>query len=273
MFSDRNIEANVRVAAGGAELADLARRAALEKHHIVIAGGGDGTINCIAAALVDTPAILGILPLGTLNHFAKDLKIPLRLEDAVDVIASGRVRSVDVGEVNGRIFLNNSSLGLYPRLVRQRERLQSAGFSKWIAFVRAIGYVLRRYAHLHVRLGAGGAQTTRSTPFVFIGNNRYQTDGWNIGARARLDDGRLWVHMAPHKGPLGLAVAAVRALFGPLNGQTVDAFETTACWIDTQRKMIDVAFDGEVAAMETPLRYRIRPRALRVMAPATDAPT
>jgi diacylglycerol kinase family enzyme len=76
--------------------------------------------------------------------------------------------------------------------------------------------------------------------------------------------------MAPHKGPLGLAVAAVRALFGPMNGQTVDAFETTACWIETRTRKIDVAFDGEVAAMETPLLYRSRPGALRVMAPGTD---
>jgi diacylglycerol kinase family enzyme len=271
MFSDRNIEPCVRVASGGAELADLAKRAVLEGHDIVVAGGGDGTINCVGAALVGTPTILGVLPLGSLNHFAKDLKIPLRLEEAVDVIANGGVRTVDVGEVNGRIFLNNSSLGLYPRIVRQRDKLQSAGNSKWFAFARAIGYVMRRYAHLHVRLDAdGAAHAIRSTPFVFIGNNKYQTDGWNIGARARLDDGRLWVYMAPHEGPFGLAVTAVRALFAPLNGEAVDAFETTACWIETQRRRIDVAFDGEVADMETPLRYRSRPGALRVMAPTTD---
>ena len=271
MFAGRKMRADVWVAGSGAELAALSRRAVAEGHPVIAAGGGDGTLSCVAAALAGTPAILGVLPLGTLNHFAKDLNIPLRLEDAVEVIANGRERIVDVGEVNGRLFLNNSSLGLYPRMVREREKLQGEGSGRWTAFARAIGYVLLRYSQLRVRLDAGNpVQIARTTPFVFIGNNKYRTEGWTIGTRPKLDGGELWLYMAPHRGPGGLILLAVLALSGRLKSDAVDAFQTKECWITTRRRRIDVARDGEVAVMETPLHFRIRPGALRVMAPAMD---
>lgn len=274
MFTDRNTQVSVWVADSGTELAALSHRAISEKHSLVVACGGDGTISCVAAALAGTDTPLGVLPLGTLNHFAKDLNIPLDIEEAVDTIATGREKIVDVGEVNGRIFINNCSLGLYPRIVREREKLQSVGNSKWIAFVRAIAFVFLRYSRLHVRLDTGNpGGMTRTTPFVFIGNNKYQTEGWNIGTRAKLDAGRLWLYMAPRRGPGGLIILALRALFGQLNGEIVDAFETQECWIETGKKRLDVATDGEVTAMDTPLHYRIRPGALRVMVPATAAST
>ncbi len=273
MFADRSKKAIVWVADSGAELAALSHLALSEKHSVVVACGGDGTVNCVAAALAGSGTTLGVLPLGTLNHFAKDLQIPLDIEDAVDTIATGREKIVDVGEVNGRIFINNSSLGLYPRLVREREKLQSVGNGKWLAFAQAIGFVLSRYSLLHVRLETGSAANmVHTTPFVFIGNNKYRTEGWNIGTRAELDAGRLWLYMAPHRSPGGLILLALRALFGRQNSDTVDA-ETKECWIETERKRLDVATDGEVTAMDMPLHYRIRPGALRVMVPATGAST
>src|SRR4051794_37510526 len=127
----------------GADLTALARQAVADGAALVVAGGGDGTINAVASALVGTEARLGVLPLGTLNHFAKDLGIPLALEEAVRTVFTGRPQAVDVGEVNGRLFLNNSSLGIYPRIVRLREAHRRQGVRKWIAFVKALAYVLR----------------------------------------------------------------------------------------------------------------------------------
>src|SRR5215210_3549065 len=110
IFAARGLNARITLAESGAEIVELARRAAREDGDTVIAGGGDGTINAVASTLVGTAKRLGVLPLGTLNHFAKDLKIPLDLEDAAKTVLDGQVARVDVGEVNGRIFLNNSSL-------------------------------------------------------------------------------------------------------------------------------------------------------------------
>ena len=167
---------------------DSARRAAVDGCARVVAGGGDGTISTVAALLAGTDKALAVLPLGTLNHFAKDLGLPLELEAAARVAATGRVVRVDVGEVNGRVFINNSSIGLYPRLVRRRQQQQDRlGRGKWAAFLFAGLSVLRRYPFLDVRLEADGRTFSRRTPFVFVGNNDYLMDGLQIGARARLD--------------------------------------------------------------------------------------
>ena len=120
-FEAVGVAAEVILAKGGAAIAaqvDIALRAGVD---VIVAGGGDGTVSAVAAALVDTEVALGVLPLGTLNHFAKDLGLPLDLGGAVRVIAAGQTQRIDVGEVNGRVFINNSSLGLYPEMVRECE--------------------------------------------------------------------------------------------------------------------------------------------------------
>ena len=144
--AERGQEARVLLSAHGAELPALAAEARAAGG-VVVAGGGDGTIAAVAAALVDTDVTLGVLPLGTLNHFAKDLGIPLDLEAAVRTLFAGNVARVDVGEVNGRIFLNNSSIGFYPQIVRERERLQRHGTGKWVAVARAAAADLPALAH------------------------------------------------------------------------------------------------------------------------------
>ena len=266
LFAAQGRQASVELATSGSGLAELAGRAARKNTGIVVAGGGDGTVNCVASALVGTNLCLGVLPMGTLNHFAKDLRIPLQLEAAVGVIASGQPQRVDVGEVNGRIFLNNSSLGLYPRLVRERERLRDMGSSKWRAMARAAGAVLKQYSQFNIELDARhDGRLSQRTPFVFIGNNRYQVEGWNIGSRDCLDAGTLWLYLAPSVGPLGLFKLGVATVMGSAATAAAEIFETSQCSVQTRREAVDVATDGEVALMQTPLQYRIRPGALRVM--------
>ena len=125
--------------------------------------------------------MLGVLPLGTLNHFAKDLNIPPDLDAAVNIIANRKTLDIDVGEVNGRVFINNSSLGLYPDVVRGRELRQRLGFGKWHSLARSAFSVFRRYPLLDVRLTVDGKEITTRTPFVFIGNNEYQIESFDIG--------------------------------------------------------------------------------------------
>jgi diacylglycerol kinase family enzyme len=269
-FAACGVEAHVSVARDGAEMTELARRALSSGARAVVAGGGDGTVSSVAGVLAGTVCPLGVLPLGTLNHFAKDLRIPLTLEEAARNVCEGREVSVDVSEVNGQVFINNSSLGLYPRIVRRREKLQErSGSGKWSAFVRAALAMLRRYPFLDVRLSADGQEIVRKTPFVFVGNNEYQTESVQMGGRERLDAGHMSLYVAHRTGRLGLLRLALSALFGRLRqAKDFDSHSAQEIWVETRRhKRLPVATDGEVTLMTTPLHYRIRPGALRVIVP------
>ena len=269
-FASLGVEARITMARSGEEIIELARSAVREGCQPIIAGGGDGTINAVASVLVDTDRTLGVLPLGTLNHFAKDLKLPLDLEAAARVCLEGREINVDVGEVGGRIFLNNSSLGLYPSIVRHREKQQERlGRGKWPAFIWATLTMLKRYPFLNVRLSTDDQRLIRRTPFVFVGNNEYVMESFNIGARSSLDAGHLSLYVAHGTGRLGLLRLAWRALFGGLRDeQDFHAMCSKEVWIETRRpKLLRVATDGEVTKMMTPLHFRVRPGALRVLVP------
>lgn len=268
--AESDMRAHVSLAQSGAEIVELARRAVADREvQIIVAGGGDGTVNAVAAELVGTEKTLGVLPLGTLNHFAKDLNIPPDLEAAARNIIEGEVTKVDVGEVNERIFINNSSLGLYPSIVRHREQQQERlGRGKWFAAAWATFEVFRRYPLFSVRLSADGQEFRRRTPFIFIGNNEYQMDTFNLGARSCLDAGQLSLHLTRDIGRLGLLRLAVSALFGRLReAKDFDALCTGEVWIETRRKRMRVATDGEVNILKSPLHYRVRPAALRVIVP------
>lgn len=269
-FDACGVKARVALARSGADVTELARRALSNGARAVVAGGGDGTISTVAGALVGTGRPLGVLPLGTLNHFAKDLGIPLDLEEAARNICEGRTLDVDVGEVNGRVFVNNSSIGLYPRIVRRRKKLQARdGIGKWSAFLRSSLAVLRRYPFMNVRLDADGQEIARKTPFVFVGNNEYQVENLQLGARSCLDAGHLSLYVAHRTGRLGLLRLAMHALFGRLQqAEDFDALCAREIWVETRRpKRIPVATDGEVNVLSTPLHFRIRPGALKVIVP------
>jgi diacylglycerol kinase family enzyme len=173
-----------------------------------------------------------------------------------------------VGEVNGRVFLNNSSLGLYPRIVRQRELQERHGHSRWLAFLWALVVVFKRFPFLHVRLSADGRELDRRTPFVFVGNNEYEMDSFNVGARACLDRGLLSLHVTHKAGRWRLIALALRALFGRLRAaKDFDSLCAREVWVETRRARLSVATDGEITVLHTPLHYRVRPGALRVIVP------
>jgi diacylglycerol kinase family enzyme len=270
------LDAELVLAKDGEAMISTARRALEKGAQLVAAGGGDGTINAVGSVMVGSGVPFGVLPLGTLNHFAKDLRIPLELIDAVRNLAEGVPRQVDVGEVNGRIFLNNSSLGLYPDIVRDREQQQRRlGRGKWPAAMWATLAALRRYPFLSMRLTVKGQTLARRSPFVFIGNNRYKMEGLSIGERDCLDDGLLSLYVAQHPTRLGLLRFAFDALRGKLGSERdFDVLEAAAFEIETHHRRLHVATDGEVTMMDAPLRYRVRPGALTVMVPAeTMEPT
>ena len=269
-FSAVGVDAEIRQLRAD-EFCEAASRAAEDPSiNAIVAGGGDGTVSIVASALADKAKPLGVLPCGTLNHFAKDLGIPLPLRDAVAVIAQNSVRAVDLGEVNGRTFINNSSIGLYPHIVRERDSLrQRLGGNKWIAMLVAALRVCRRHPTVRVRIGVGDQTVLRTTPFVFVGNNRYEINGTNLGRRQQLDGAELCVYFTNRTGRFGLFRLALRALVGRLEqAKDFDALDLHEVWIETPRKRLRVALDGEVIHLAPPLHYRIRPASLRVIAPA-----
>lgn len=268
IFKENQIAVDISLAHGGDEITELAREAVRGPFEVIVAAGGDGTINSVAAAVLGTDKILGVLPLGTLNHFAKDLRIPVELEAAARTIIAGHTTEVDVAEVNNRVFLNNSSLGLYPMIVREREKRQRLGFGKWPAFIWATIQALRRYPLLDVRLRVNDELLHRTTPFVFVGNNEYAMDLFNIGGRDRLDKGVLSIYITQRTSRLKLITLALRAVIGNLrNDKDFLELRSNEVKIATRHKRLRVAFDGEIEVMKPPLEYRIRSRALRVIVP------
>jgi diacylglycerol kinase family enzyme len=269
LYRAAGAEAQVHVARSGGELPRLAREAVRAGARLVVAAGGDGTVSAVAGALVDTESALGVIPLGTLNHFARDLGVPLDLPAAVVMTLEGRRRSIDVGEVNGRVFLNNSSIGLYPAMVHQRTKHERRlGRSKWQAMLWAAHTVLARHPFLHLTLELDGKQYRRRTAFVFVGNNVYEMQGFDIGRRARLDAGVLSVYVTHRGARLGLLALAVRALLGRLEqARDFEAATLARLRIESRHRRLLVATDGEVAAFDLPLEYRIRRGALRVIGP------
>ena len=270
IFTASGIESRISLARRGGEVAKLTRRAVDGGAETIVAGGGDGTINAIASMVVGSNKTFGVLPLGTLNHFAKDLHIPLDLEGAARTIIAGHSVNIDVGEVNEHIFVNNSSLGLYPSIVRQRQVVQRLGHRKWPAFLWAAIAVLRRYPFLDVRLLVDGKELSTRTPFVFIGNNVYEMEGFKIGGRMRLNAGALSLYVTHRTGRLGLLKLALRALFKRLRqAEDFIVLITTEVHVETRRcrRRMRVATDGEVTLMHSPLHYLVRPGALRVLVP------
>ena len=267
LFGDAGLDVEVE-AVPTATLRDRARHAAAAGADCVVAAGGDGTVGTVASALVGTRAALGILPVGTRNHFARDLGLPTDLPAAILTIAHGHVRVVDVGEVNGRVFVNNASIGLYPEMVEERERRQHLGWRKNVATLWAGVVALRRFRMVHLRLAAAGGSERLKTPFVFVGNNQYAMSLFALGTRACLDDGRLSLYTANIDRRFSLARIVVLALLGRLE-QTRDFQQrcVSEAWLDSRWWRLRVALDGEVLSLVPPLHFRARPGALRVMVP------
>jgi diacylglycerol kinase family enzyme len=253
----------------GGECEVRCRAIAERGDELLVVGGGDGTVSAAASALVGTKTKLGILPLGTLNHFARDLGIPLSIEEAVRVVACRSERRVDVAEMNSIIFINNSAIGLYPLMVIDRD-LQRVrrGRSKRLAMVLASLRTLARFNHQRLTLTVNDQKARVDTPLLFVGNNEYRTDIGAPGQRESLEGGVLSVYLMRKKSRRGLIAASIRALFNrsrPDDMVRIEGVERLR--VSSRKRQLAVSLDGEVVRAEPPLDYKIRKKALRVIAP------
>ncbi len=255
------------------DLTAFTKQALISPFDAVIAAGGDGTISAVAAALVGTLTPLGILPLGTLNHLARDLKISFNLQEAVRTIAEGKIREIDVGEVNGRIFVNNSSIGLYPKAVRKRnQEIIRLGRGKWPAMLDASLRVFLRFPLITIRLETPDGSLTQTTPFLFVGNNPYEMKFLRIGDRRSLEGGELCAYLLKHTGRLALLRILLLGILGLKHDRDFVSILSREVQVQTRRRRIVVSADGQLMTLDTPLNYRIRPKVLRVLAPETEKP-
>ena len=233
----------------------------------IVVGGGDGSVRTVASVLAGTSVPLGIIPLGTLNHFAKDLGLPLAVEAAA-CIAAGRARMVDLAEVNGETFINNSSIGIYPYMVIDRERRRAQHKSPngwpWCRPSSALrGISAAQFAHL-------GGELDTALPHALL-----------VRRQQRIRHGAVHLRAAPAPRyrqalvlcgqtaqPLGFFLMVCRLCFGHLDqaprprNASADGAE-----ISVKTSRLPVALDGEVKIMHPPLHYCIRPKALRVIVP------
>lgn len=268
--NDAGLAADIRLVAG-TEVADAVR--AYSDRPLIAVGGGDGTLRSAASTLIDAgaKATLGILPLGTHNHLARQLAIPLDVPTAIDVLARGRAQAIDVGLVNGHVFLNNASIGIYPQLVRSREEEQRRhGVPKWLANVVAAQTVLRRLRHHRLTVETHGHAQTVRTPLLFVGNGVYSLEAGHIGQRAAMDEGKLSLFALPAHSRASALWFAVRTLFGRANPQE-DFAALEACaglTVNAHAPAIHVALDGELHQLRTPLHFENFPAALSIMVPA-----
>ena len=254
-------------------IADTVRDLVKNGANRILISGGDGTVATAASVLMETPAELAILPGGTLNHFARDLGVSTDAAEALALAMGGTCRGVDVGTVNGRVFLNTSSVGAYVRFVRIREHLERQ-FGYRIASALAAFRLLLQLRLIAVEVEVDGKPRIYRTPMVFIGVGERELQLPTLGSR--VPDGKRGLHVMVVQGRsrarlLALALAAVaRGVKSVARTPEFDSFLVERCKI-TVRRPGSVAVDGELVSMTTTLEYELRRDALSVVCPAKDS--
>jgi len=258
----------------GQDIARKSRELVAGGSKLLVAAGGDGTINAVASALVDTDAALGVIPAGTLNHFARDLSIPLTVEGAASNVLTGHEIQVDVGCVNKRIFINNSVLGLYPVYRAARDAYERSGlganrFTRLLVVVRGLARVLWHVPKFHLQITREDGRTfSVRTAFVLIANNEHEVEQWNLGHRTCMDKGDLWIYILKKSTRWSIMGFFLRFLFKRFSRhEAFEIFKARAVSVNSRHRHLKIGLDGEIVRMETPLEYRSLPGALRVIAP------
>lgn len=267
-FKDLNIQFELFVLESS-EIEDKIKHLKEESPDVIVCGGGDGTISIAASILAGGNIPLGILPLGTLNHFAKDIGMPQDIKKSAEVIAKGNIKKIDIAEVNGKRFINNSSIGLYPHIVKKRDKDQKMNNrNKWVAMFFAAIETLKKHPTINVTISSKGTSANLSTYFVLIGNNKYKMEFFNPGIRDRLDEGLLTLCITLCKTRWCMIRLSFKAIFNMLyDEKDFEMYFVDEVTLNTRKKNLAVSMDGEVVNMNSPLTYKILPKQLLVIVP------
>ncbi|MGB3405987.1 MAG: diacylglycerol kinase family protein [Jannaschia sp.] len=279
--SRRQIEAAVarhpgrfemRVLRKGQDIADVARGAVSDGFAVLVAAGGDGTIGAVAEVVQEAGLTLGLLSMGTFNFFARGLDLPEDIEAATDLIVRGSTRKIFVGEVNGRMFLNNASIGLYPAILAQREGIYKRwGRSRMAAHWSVLRTFMRFHRPLSLTVVVDGRPIRRQTPIVFVARSAFQLEFFDVDGVADVEAGKFGLFIAPDKGRLSLILFALRLAWkSTSSGRDFDYMAGSSIDIETRSKRRLIARDGEREKMRSPFVFRMRPDPLIVIAPEAN---
>ena len=242
-------------------------------HTLFVIAGGDGSIHHAVQGLAATEAVLAVIPVGTFNHLAKDLGIPLEPMEALEVALNGRTRAIDVATVDGRYFVNNMLLGIYPQIVRRRESLRRY-YSKWRAYWNAVRYALKRFQHVNVQLESEHHLQQVKTHVFAIAVNEYEMYNRGVLAPKRsFDSGRLTIYWIPYRPKWSYLPTLARYLRGRIQpGTELRSVSTRAVKISSAQGELRAGIDGELVSVATPFQVMIVPGGLKIRVPRSESP-
>lgn len=253
----------------GVDIVDDVRRRQGRGQRLFLAAGGDGTIHHVIQAVADTDSVLGIVPIGTFNHLARDLRLPEQWEDALTVALGGREIHVDVGKVNGLYFANNISLGLYPEVVERRERMRKRA-GKWLAYPLALIAALRRLSGLAMTVEAPPHLEVVRTRVFFVSANPYNLSNPGVIApRESLQGGKLAAYWLS-EGAFGWRLFRALLRYAGGKGTKIDhlrRLQTDSLIVRSTRSRLRIGIDGELIELEPPLRISVARSSLLVKVP------
>ncbi|MEO6872863.1 MAG: diacylglycerol kinase family protein [Chthoniobacterales bacterium] len=261
--------------ATGQTLRDLAESKAAGDCEILVAGGGDGTICCVAEAALKHGKTLGVIPLGTFNYFAKNLGIPLEPEKAAKVIVEGETVRASVLDLNGRLILNNASIGIHPAvLLKRRQVYRRWGRNQISAYLSVALTAFQPPPRLRVRVATKDGEVVRETPLVMVCSNAFQMEAFALAGKECLDQGKFALYIARMGGRLTISRLGLRALLRRLRpGVHYEVICTSDVTIETLRhRRFRAAVDGDLERLESPLCFSISDAALCVIAPREQPP-
>ena len=260
------------------ELAREAVRRATEVNGVVVAAGGDGTINAVAQAALGSNCAFGVLPKGTFNYFSRTHGIPADTGEGMQVLLQETAQPVQVGLVNNHLFLVNASVGLYPKLLEDREAWkQQLGRKRWVAFSSALATLLRGYRTLHLSMELQGKRQDIRTPSLFVGNNALQMEQLGFTESRAIDAGQLAAITLPPIGRLAMIWLILQGVLGKLGeADQVEKFTFKRLTVTRSRRLgarrVKVATDGEIKWLTLPLEFCVSPEPLMLLRPAAPAP-
>ena len=262
-------EFELRQTTRGADLTQMTRQAVSEGFDIIVAAGGDGTQAAVAGVLAGTDIIMGILPGGTFNYFARDLGVGETLEEALETLRNARVATADIGQLNDLVFLNNVSLGVYPHILKTREGIYKRWGRSRIAAYGSVLIALRRLRRPMALTARVGDQTRHfTTALAFVARSATQLESFGLEGADAIRRGEFAVLIARARKPLPLIRSALRLMAGMgAQDDDFDLITTDELTIQTRKSQL-VAHDGEKSVMRSPFHLHVRKNALHVLLPA-----
>lgn len=244
-------------------VSSLAKTKPSELGETLLAVGGDGTANLVANVAIKNNRKLAVYAQGTFNHFAKDMNLPLDMQAVVEIAGNDRVSKIDAVLMNETYFLNNSVIGFYPHIVEKRELMQKR-VGKWLALMFAICSIIFKIRRHRLEIVMDNKPKLIRSSLLVISNNKYDLGKFGLAQRHNLNRGKLYIYVLRHKSLIKMFGVSLRLLLGKTTSRDFDQYSARIVMVNYNKKQLKVAIDGEVGRYNTPVKYQIKPKILRV---------